>query len=433
MGTYGVFNISRIFKLLILLFISIAVGILLLMGVYALPTAPMLEHVKESSRAFQIEGYYPVLDPKHNTLLDNWTDSVMLGDAIYPGEGESLLKKAVLVNRITYPDGKPVEELLNYVNGNPLNLAPQVSSYPRYWHGYLVILKPLLLFSDYLGFRDINHVMVWLVLGIACIGFVKQKKSIFILPFLLTVFFLRPDAIAYSLQFSTSYYIMMTAVILMVFLHRKFVEKRLYGSFFFLVGIITVYFDFLTYPLVTLGVPLTLYLVLEEGRSWKNQMADVIRCSILWALGYGGMWGGKWLLSCFVLGIGSFQDVLGVMKFRTSSHVGAETFSHIQVIQRNLQYYFGYRFFPLLILVFTAAVLLLALRPMKHAYGKLVPYLLVCCMPFAWYMVLANHSYIHSWMTYRTLAIFVFAYFCMGLQLVLLRKGSRGRLNLKKR
>lgn len=45
----------------------------------------------------------------------------------------------------------------------------------------------------------------------------------------------------------------------------------------------------------------------------------------------------------------------------------------------------------------------------KKMYLKNIHFLLIAIIPFVWYMVLANHSYVHYWFTYRELAIFIFA------------------------
>ena len=45
---------------------------------------------------------------------------------------------------------------------------------------------------------------------------------------------------------------------------------------------------------------------------------------------------------------------------------------------------------------------------------KVIPLLLIACYPLAWYAVLANHSGIHVFMTYRELAITCFALLCVA-------------------
>ena len=45
----------------------------------------------------------------------------------------------------------------------------------------------------------------------------------------------------------------------------------------------------------------------------------------------------------------------------------------------------------------------------KRNAMKALPYLIVCIYPFAWYMLMKNHSYIHAFMVYRILGVSVFA------------------------
>lgn len=409
-------SIAMPFKLLLILICSVVLGTLSLSFVYLLPVNQMFEHVKESSYVFQIEGYYPAVDNSHDIILDNWTDSVMLNNAIYPGMGENVLTKSVSVNRIVYSELDPVDELLNYTSGNSLGLETQVEAYPRYWHGYLVILKPLLLFMSYLGIRSINGVLVWGVLVAACIGFIKQKKTIFIIPFIISILCLRPDAVAYSMQFSSSYYTMMLAAIIMLFAHQKLLKSCRYYYFFFIVGILIAFFDFLTYPLITLGVPMTLFLILDEDDSWKVKLTNVIKYSICWGLGYAGMWASKWGVASLIIGKNCFADAFGTMKFRVAGHVGENAFSRMDVILRNYSYFASYKFFTILMLAFLIVLLITICKSPKKALSKISPLLLVACMPIVWYFILGNHSYIHSWMTYRTFVIFAFAFLSMVVQ-----------------
>ncbi len=45
----------------------------------------------------------------------------------------------------------------------------------------------------------------------------------------------------------------------------------------------------------------------------------------------------------------------------------------------------------------------------KQMFNILVPCLFIAAYPFVWYAVLKNHSFIHSFFTYRELAITLYA------------------------
>ena len=56
-----------------------------------------------------------------------------------------------------------------------------------------------------------------------------------------------------------------------------------------------------------------------------------------------------------------------------------------------------------------AVVLLLSviIKRQKISYKKAVLFLIIGLMPYVWYFLLANHSYLHWWFTYRLQAITV--------------------------
>lgn len=70
---------------------------------------------------------------------------------------------------------------------------------------------------------------------------------------------------------------------------------------FLIIGMLTSFFDFLTYPLFTLGMPLILISVLGTFSS-VQKLCDIVKNSIFWGIGYGGMWCGKWMVGSILTG-----------------------------------------------------------------------------------------------------------------------------------
>ena len=71
----------------------------------------------------------------------------------------------------------------------------------------------------------------------------------------------------------------------------------------------TVYFDFLTYPLVTLVYPLGIYLYFHGGTPGKG-IRGMVGNSAEWGVGYGGMWAAKWILADCLTGSASIRDAM---------------------------------------------------------------------------------------------------------------------------
>lgn len=97
----------------------------------------------------------------------------MLLDAIHPAQNRSALENALRVSRITFSDTTSCcIDLIQYAWEN--KTPDQTVDYTRYWHGYLVWLKPLLLLMDYADLRMLN-MMLQLLLLLTVIKYFLQK------------------------------------------------------------------------------------------------------------------------------------------------------------------------------------------------------------------------------------------------------------------
>lgn len=195
-----------------------------------------------------------------------------------------------------------------------------------------------------------------------------------------------------------------------------------YKVFFICVGIVTNWLDLLTYPLLTLGMPLALLIVIARKNRKGAGVGFVLILSIAWGAGYGGMWLLKWLMASVVLNRDVCSEAVHQILFRSSSEFGELHFTRADVIRKNLEVMLKMPYILLLLAVFIGAGIRLFLiarhsREGHQGWRTIVrdgaPYLLIALMPFAWYYVLPNHSWIHFWFTYRNLAITVFALFCL--------------------
>ncbi len=390
------------------LFVSIAAGMALLAFAYLLPTQPMRENVARSSETFNREGIFPELACGYSCMrLDTFTDSVMLGTAVYGGE-EPLAERMALNYRMVYGELPEDMTLTNYSNGVTVYEYEPVP-YGRYWHGYLVPLKLLLLFFDFGDIRVLNFMVQSILLCVVVWLFLENKQEIYLPAFAMGVFVLNPLALALSLQFSTVYYIVLGALICLLEWRRKGKwEDGRTDNLFFFAGAATSYFDFLTYPLASAGIPLILYLNLNGGKSGKGQVKTCIAKLVLWGTGYGGMWCGKWLVGSLLTGENFFGNAWNQSLLRTS----VEDYTRMDVVAKNVGVFFKW---PFLLLFAAAAVFCLwklgkgNREAWRRERGRIWLYGMIALLPFLWICILANHSWIHYWYTYRELSVSCFA------------------------
>lgn len=401
---------------LFILLISANIGSILLIAVYSLPASPMRENVARGTQVYNLEGNFPEIAIGYrSTKLDNDTDATMLANAVYPVS--DIIKDAFNVPMIGYKDRNDrLTSLLDYVNH--VEGPTYVTTYPRYWHGYLIILKPLLLFFDFSDIRVLNMTVQFLLIVLCIFLMAKTKQSRYVPAFFTLIVIWNPVTISLSFQNSTCFYITILAIIflLSVFQKRPIVKHNL-PYFFLLIGIITVYFDFLTYPLVTLGVPLVIWLN-EKENNLKQNLKDIIICSAFWGIGYIGMWLEKWIIASFVLKMNIITDAISQFLHHSSNELEGITFSNWECIGRQVSVLLKWPYLLLLIgtlefiLIKNRKNILLLLEKqntISFIVSKIVPYLLLCLYPFIWFCIASSHCYNNPKFTYRLLGITVFA------------------------
>lgn len=429
-------------KCLGIIAVCAAVGLALLLAVYTLPTEPMQAHIRDTLDIFLDEGDYPRPHSWTKMWRDNFTDNIMLGNAAYGGD-EPLLDKALSVYRtsVSYEGDNmmPSYALVAAYNDGLADFSGDESAlvfarddYARYWHGYLVFLKPLLSIMNYGNIRVLNGILQTALLLVALFMMWSRKQKGLIVPFILVWGTLIPTDTAACMQYSDIYYIYTIGTIVLIALYGKDTKRPLdadaFAFLFLALGIATSFFDFLTYPLVSLAVPLGAYLYIRLSAEpdtigtgnpgLRGDLLSMVWLSFLWGLGYVGMWACKWLLAIVFAGQGMgksgvAQSIASSIHYRMSSVT--DQGKHISVFSTITSV------FPVIInnpffiasLVYIAILIALCFVFKKWSMRRGIVYALLAVYPFAWYAVVVNHSYVHYWFTYKELVITTFALMLM--------------------
>lgn len=224
---------------------------------------------------------------------------------------------------------------------------------------------------------------------------------------------LNPAAAAMSLQFSSIYYIVLISMICVLNDYKKWEEKKRLPYLFFCLGMVTVFFDFLTYPMAALCMPLILVLLMEQ-KNWKEKTVDALGYGICFAIGFAGMWMGKWVVSSLLLQENVMADAIAQMAVHTGGAVVmGESFTHFGVILRNMKVFFKW---PYLLGGVGLVFYRLTQISWREAVKKLpliLPVGVVSLIPFAWLFVTASHAAWCYWYTCRGLMATVFGGFCI--------------------
>ena len=374
-------------------FILIAVFFVSMTLVYCIPTSWIQENVEKSIEVLEGEGEYPMyFFYRHSAIIDIHTDKLMY---------ESLIQ-----NRDYY---------------NPIQAAMSINQYPRYWHGYQVLLRPLTVVFQvqelrYLGMLTFHLLFFWSAWLMA-----KKTKPLYAMFYVLTVASGYVVFLPVCFQFLTTFLVLFVSLI--VLLRRYDKNKPLpavkWMLYFFVVGMVENFFDFLTYPILTLGIPLVLLLwlrVRDEQADFRGNFWFMFKASLSWFFGYALTWISKWLLSAAILGVRYFWRTMSVVQYRLEGSE-EEPLDRIGTIQRNLKAWLNVQdggvisWSKIALLILIVAVVLIIWRKLKDwkAVGAYLPILFVAAYPYIWYLVMSNHSQIHYWYTYRAQLVALFA------------------------
>lgn len=403
---------KNVIKAVILIVVAAIAAAITLTVVYLLPTERMRSHVESSIEIFYTEETYPQQVAGYKlSQLDNETDAIMLLNAIYPGTEESALQKAMKVPRINFADDySGRSELVSWLW---LKKQPESThGYARYWHGYLLYLKPLLLLMDYADIRILNMIVQLFLFSFLIVSMVEKGYKQYIIPLLVAEAVINPAAVAMSLQFSGVFYIV---ILSLIYICRQETEQLMEKDFilFTLVGIATAFFDFLTYPVATLGMAVVFLLIKSpDGSDLKKTICLIVKWCFFWGLGYGGMWSLKWLMAAVILHQNILSEVIRQAAVHTDDVIiMGERYNLLQIVWRNIAVFVKWPY-----LLLAVGIILLGIknhiRLRLRNWRRIIPFLIIGLAPVVWLMLLKQHSGLLYWYTYRGLMVTVFAGLC---------------------
>lgn len=423
-------------KYILIFIILICIYIITLIGTSLTPSSCMKENVIKSSEILKDEGEKKYINVGYkDASVFLFTDALMINTA-YSIDSKTPLESALL-DRKNYIPGQTLLEhddkqynlgaSKNYTDeyGNIFQTAELYGlmhgenitdsyEYARYWHGYLIILRPLLVITNYNGIR-----IIFLCLMIALVGWLMYLiiKKLNIKIAIIFLLGLISANIFVTTQSFNEIVVFFIAIISSIYLLlKKDIEKNI-GIDFFIIGSVTVFMDLLTAPLVTLGMPLVIYFLLSESkkRSVKENILTFIKLCTCWAIGYGITWVTKWIITSIICNRPIIQNAITQAKYRTKN----SKISYANIVKRNLTFLSDFIILisMAIIAVYTIIKLIINRNEKINLKGNAkmtLPYLFIGILPFAWYFVLKQHSMIHSFLTYRILCITVICTFLIA-------------------
>ncbi len=373
----------------------------LLIMAWLIPETMVYDHAKEGIKLLKEneEAWEEHFTYAWGAKLDNATDLIMLNRAVTTADkNESIIYRAFYCN-----------------------------DYARYWHGYLIILRPLLVVMSYGQIRYLYMIIHMTALVGIALKMDKRFDRTMVWGWVISMTAVNFIALPFSLQYSWVFFIMYGALYYMDRCYdrnRKINSDRDIAQIFLMIGMFTSFIDLLTAPILTLGIPM-LYLLmirihLEKNVSCKRNTLMMIMSSVSWAAGYIGCWAMKWVLAVPVLKENLLAEALLRIGVQTKGSI--EHGSGSEAVSSSLFKALAYNVYALLppgltheielntwmpffVFIFVCSIILAALFIRFHdSPDKLISYIpigILMLYPYFWYAVTTRHAQVHPMFTYR--------------------------------
>lgn len=235
----------------------------------------------------------------------------------------------------------------------------------------------------------------------------------------------------YIMQFSMqmSPVLLITLIIGMMILTRGKSDPKPPYMILFITGMIVNYFDLLTAPVLTLGIPLLLYISLQHDKeftlkSFLTKATQLVTMGLLWLGGYAGAWIAKILITYPFCSFNLIDDFIAQFTLRA----GAQEFSRFDAIDKNLNLIQ----LPAINLILLVLIIIAIVRFNRKGLLNSLLFILIALTPFLWIAATANHTYYHNWFTYRMLAVSVSGIMLAIISLIDWEKLKKIRLNIRR-
>ncbi len=418
--------LKKVISYIVLYIIMIIIFCLAMISVYAIPNDRIQFHIQESKDNilnFDSNPFFTEYIKGAN--LDEFTDLLILNTAMNKGKGneESVIVRAFENSR--YENGDAIQSFTETLENRELYNNQE---YSRYWHGIQVILRPLLLLFNYEEILYIFMLVIFMLLGISVIYIYKNLNIIYALAFLFSMLTVCVFIVPMSIQFTGIFIVMFLSIILINILYSKQKEK-IFPYLFFIIGGCTCFFDLLTAPLITLGIPLIIVLLLQnkKEKSFKKSIITILKLSIIWGIAYVSTFFIKWVIASIVLKQDMITVAINQILFRTNGNTEYPA-TRLGAVKENIKYFYNNVLLIVILLIIVSWILLLIFYRKKVKDMKnIIIFVIIALYPYVWYMIFAGHSTIHAYFTYRVQVIAVFAILCAMIECIDINNNFRNK------
>lgn len=403
---------SKLLKTIIKYMVTFAVTAVVLLGLLCLaaklPKEMIKTHTLESAEyLYGKELYGNVIEIADSSCIDKYADSILLNiawnyDVRYP------LRSVLLSAYCFTSDHAENENLLISVRDD---MGPN-QQYLRYWHGSIAIVRPLLSIMPIQGIYILNGIVLLGLFVSIMVMLTRMGEYVPAAGILLGVIMTSWCFVPFSLEYTWVCLVSLIACLVIISLSNRG-KDNLYGLFFLITGMVTIFLDFLTTETLTLLLPLLILLWIERKK--KQTVYTAVASTVSWGIGYVLMWVLKWVLTGLVFHENVLPYVSGHIEERLGGSLGISLPKYLfGAVSKNIGVMFPADYgIPgtIISIVMVIGAVCFGVRFRRKVFDKklVLVIALLGLMPFIRFLILHNHSYRHYFFVHRALAATVLA------------------------
>lgn len=299
------------------------------------------------------------------------------------------------------------------------NVDQSIYEYGRYWHGYIVPLRIMLIFGTIIDIRIILQLIVIALLGLLTFLLIKKHNKKYESLVILLSFFMI-DLITWSYNVQGMFVMLISLIASCLVAGGKINSKNLSYSLF-VIGMFTAYLDFLTVPFVTCLMPIIINNLVKEDNEEKfiKIFIRFFKNIIAWGIGYVGFWAAKWVVSDLFLGTDIIKVSLDQIFIRLGVKDNPKDINVVRMLA--LKNNFKAIMHPANYAVIVFSTVLFIVNLIRNGFGNIYNkncfvYHISIFMVLAWYLVCADHSMMHWFFTYRLTIILIMSCLLLAVQ-----------------
>jgi len=263
--------------------------------------------------------------------------------------------------------------------------------YPRYWHGYRIIIDPL---TAWLPMYPVRYVMLaGMIAALTWFAFELRR----LVGAEAALGFMVPTVVLSDLWMVWNYSIYAIPIVV-IFAGGAIVARKVLRLDSNLILIAAVFGSFFNYVDFLNNPPWPPMLIAFVALAARRSVPETSAIVVAWFGGYALTWASKWVIA--IAAGASWREIFEVIVFRLNGDLpGYVRHNFLAPTSKVLDYLYHETRAAMLFLVLLPTLLLPVRWPNLGRFAILSSPLLI---PFVWFETLSNHTQIHIWFTYRT-------------------------------